>query len=157
MRKISGLQILAFLTLFLAALALALASTWIALGGVPLGDFRGVVLSLSALIGFYVYGIIVYRLFLRIFPLKAGEIAKSSPQEFVYHVYVLFYLLIFYPVMRSGFMPAPLMRLFYLALGARARRQHLQPRDHPRSRVCRDRPRLGGRAVGAADSPCDRR
>jgi acetyltransferase-like isoleucine patch superfamily enzyme len=43
----------------------------------------------------------------------------DSQQEFVYHVYILFYLLLFYPVMRSGFMPAPLMRAFYLALGTR--------------------------------------
>jgi serine acetyltransferase len=67
----------------------------------------------------FAYGVAVYRLFLWIAPLRAGEIAEGSQQEFVYQVYVLFYLLLFYPVMRSGFLPAPLMRVIYLALGAR--------------------------------------
>jgi acetyltransferase-like isoleucine patch superfamily enzyme len=43
----------------------------------------------------------------------------GSQQEFIYHVYILFYLILFYPIMRSGFMPAPFMRGFYLALGTR--------------------------------------
>jgi acetyltransferase-like isoleucine patch superfamily enzyme len=67
----------------------------------------------------YLYGIAGYRLFLRLLPLKAGEIAAGSQQEFVYHVYILFYLMLFYPIIRSGFMPTPMMRLFYLALGTR--------------------------------------
>jgi acetyltransferase-like isoleucine patch superfamily enzyme len=46
-------------------------------------------------------------------------VPKDSRQEFVYHVYVLFYLLVFYPVIRSGIPPAPFMRMFYQALGAR--------------------------------------
>ena len=49
----------------------------------------------------------------------AGKIPLNSRQEFVYHVYQLFFLILFYPVMRSGAVPVPLMRLFYLALGAR--------------------------------------
>lgn len=67
----------------------------------------------------YLYGIGVYRLLLFAAPLREGEIREGSGQEFVYHVYVLFYLFLFYPIMRSGFTPAPFMRLFYLALGAR--------------------------------------
>lgn len=53
------------------------------------------------------------------FPLPVGEIAEGSRGEFVYHVYLLFFLILFYPVIRSGFVPVPVMRLFYQALGAR--------------------------------------
>ncbi|MBL8422478.1 MAG: acyltransferase [Candidatus Accumulibacter phosphatis] len=119
MRRIKPLQIVVFAVLLGVALILSVITAWASLGQVPLGDFRGVVLTLLGVIMLYVYSIIFYRLFLKVFPLHAGEIVADSQQEFVYHVYILFYLLLFYPVMRSGFMPAPLMRAFYLALGTR--------------------------------------
>ena len=119
MRKISATQISVFFILFLLALAGALATTWLLLGRLPLGDFRGVVLVFAGVMLLYLFALILYRVFLRLFPLQPGEIAPGSRQEFVYHVYLLFFLLLFYPVMRSGFVPVPLMRLFYLALGAR--------------------------------------
>lgn len=119
MRKITSPQILVFASLFSVAVIFSVATDWICLGSIPFGDFRGVALSLAGLIFFYVYSILIYRVFMAITPLQEGEIAANSQQEFVYHVYVLFYLIVFYPVMRSGFMPAPLMRAFYLALGAR--------------------------------------
>lgn len=119
MRKISVLQIVVFVALFFVALVLALAVNWILLGRLPLGDFRGVALTAGAFFLLYVFSISSYRIFIALFPLRAGEIAEGSQQEFVYHVYVLFYLLLFYPILRSGFMPAPFMRAFYLALGTR--------------------------------------
>jgi acetyltransferase-like isoleucine patch superfamily enzyme len=118
-RKITASQILVFTLLLLLALAFALGTVWRLLGDLPLGDFRGVVLSLSAVLFLYVYSILIYRIFLTLFPLRTGEISKGSQQEFVYHIYILFYLILFYPIMRSGFMPAPFMRTFYLALGTR--------------------------------------
>lgn len=119
MRKIKPSQILVF-SLFLAlALGLAILSTQWLLGRLHLGDFRGIVLLCSVVLLFYLYAIGLYRLFLAWFPLLPGEVPKDSRQEFIYHVYVLFYLLVFYPVMRSGIPPAPFMRMFYLALGAR--------------------------------------
>jgi acetyltransferase-like isoleucine patch superfamily enzyme len=119
MRIIKPSQIAVFLMLFCVATALAIATAMIFPGRLPLGDFRGVALVVVALFFLYVYAISIYRLLLHFAPLKEGEIAEGSQQEFVYHVYVLFYLILFYPVMRSGFPPAPLMRIFYLALGAR--------------------------------------
>jgi serine acetyltransferase len=118
MRKISGLQILTFVLLFTLAAAMALGSNWLILGSLALGDFRGIAMVMGAILLFYAYAIVVYRLYLWLFPLRVGEVAKGSQQEFIYHVYLLFYLMIFFPVMRSGFMPYPLMRVFYLALGA---------------------------------------
>ncbi len=119
MRKISPLQILVFASLLSLSIALAALTTWQALGNVPLGDFRGIVSTAAGIFFLYAYGILSYRLFLRLHPLLPGEIKAGSNQEFVYHVYILFYLLLFYPIMRSGFVPAPLMRLFYLALGTK--------------------------------------
>lgn len=119
MRKIAASQILVFVLLLSLASALALATNWVLLGSLPLGDFRGVVLSLAGVFFLYMYAILIYRAFLAAFPLRAGEIGNGSQQEFVYHVYILFYLLLFYPIMRSGFVPAPFMRAFYLALGTR--------------------------------------
>lgn len=119
MRQILFSQILVFLVLVSMVLALAVLTPAILLGELPLGDFRGVVLVLVGLFFLYVYAIIFYRAFMFFFPLQAGEIPPGSSQEFIYHVYILFYLMLFYPIMRSGFVPAPLMRLFYLALGTR--------------------------------------
>lgn len=119
MRKIAASQILVFFLLLALGCALAVATDAALLGGLPLGDFRGVLLTLFGFFFLYVYVIAIYRAFLAVWPLHEGEIASGSQQEFVYHVYILFYLVLFYPIMRSGFMPAPLMRTFYLALGTR--------------------------------------
>ncbi len=119
MRKITGLQIAVFGALVSAAAVAAVATTGVLLGSAPLGDFRGVLLSLAGVLSFYVFSIVIYRLFLRLFPLRAGEIAPSSQQEFVYHVYVLFHLILFYPLTLSSILPAPLARTLYIALGAR--------------------------------------
>lgn len=119
MRKITVAQIAVFTSLALAAIAAGAFSTSAVLGNVPLGDFRGVVLTLAGVILFYAYAIVAYRAFIGVFPLRAGEIAPDSAQETIYHIYILFYLILFYPVIRSGLLPTPLMRLFYLALGAR--------------------------------------
>ena len=117
MRNISLRQIATFLFFSLVSLSLATVTTVKVLGGAPLGDFRGIVLLLFGLLSFYIFSILTYRAFLWVFPLHPGEIEPKSKQEFIYHVYILFYLMLFYPVMRSGFVPAPLMRVFYLCLG----------------------------------------
>jgi acetyltransferase-like isoleucine patch superfamily enzyme len=119
MRKISGLQILIFsstLTLIvILAVIIDVATFW----HVPLADFRGVVMTVFGIFLIYVLAIATYRLMLWRFPLLPGEFPIASRQEFIYHVYILFFLLLFYPVMRSGIVPVPIMRLFYQALGAR--------------------------------------
>ena len=52
-------------------------------------------------------------------PLKEGELTEGSRQEFAAQVNILFYLLLFNSLIRTHFLPVPLMRLVYLALGAR--------------------------------------
>ena len=119
MRKINTLQVLVFSFALSAALAMAIWTSSKLLGHLPLGDFRGIVLTASGLIFLYIFAILIYRCLLWLSPLKSGEIAGASREEFVYHVYLLFFLLLFYPVMRSGLVPVPIMRIFYLGLGAR--------------------------------------
>ena len=77
-------------------------------------------LSFSSIIAFivlfYAIAIIECR---RTYQVRSGWIELGSTEEFNYHVYLLFYLIFFYPIMRSGIVPVPLMRLFYQALGAK--------------------------------------
>lgn len=104
---------------FVTALSLSVLATGIFFGRIFLGDFRGVVLSIIGVFFFYIFSIAIYRLFFFLLPLHAGEIKEGSREEFLYHIYLLFFLMIFKPVMRSGFVPVPIMRVFYIALGAK--------------------------------------
>lgn len=119
MRKISTLQVLFFFSLLAIILSLGFGLAYVLFGQLALGDFRGIVLLIAAIVFVYGFAFIFYRLLLKVAPLKEGEIAENSKEEFVYHVYLLFFLILFYPVMRSGFFPVPMMRLVYLALGAK--------------------------------------
>ncbi|NMF90773.1 DapH/DapD/GlmU-related protein [Aromatoleum petrolei] len=119
MRKIGVTQILVFLMLASIAAAGAVFTTSLLAGGLSLGDFRGVALCGVFVLVFYVFAIAVHRLFLAVMPLREGDIAPGSRDEFAYNVYVLFYLLLFYPITRNHVLPVPLMRVIYLALGAR--------------------------------------
>jgi acetyltransferase-like isoleucine patch superfamily enzyme len=118
-RKITPPQILTFVAILGADLAVgtaaasglvqALAPGW-------LGQAGHVVL---AVVLSYACTIAGYRLFMLRWPLRSGEIENGSAQEFVYHVHVLHFLILFYPLLRSGVVPIPLMRVLWLALGAR--------------------------------------
>lgn len=119
MRKISFGQILFFQVLLFTSIALGVLTTSFLLGGLPLGDFRGVTLVVSAVIFIYLYAFLVYRLFLRVLPLREGNIPEGSREEFAAQVNILFYLLLFNSLIRKHFIPVPLMRLVCLALGAR--------------------------------------
>lgn len=119
MRQITLSQILTFLLLLVVILALGLGTTWLLFGALSLGDFRGVALTGAALFWVYIYAFAVYRLFLNILPLQEGDIAEGSQEEFVAQVNILFYLILFNSLIRTHFLPVPLLRLVYLALGAR--------------------------------------
>jgi acetyltransferase-like isoleucine patch superfamily enzyme len=119
MRKIKARSIVVFSILFVLILLLGIGTTTAVLGGLPLGDFRGIIMVTAALFFIYLYAFLVHRLFLYAMPLKEGSIVEGSKDQFGYHVFLLFYLILFFPIMRSGFLPLPLMRLIYIALGAR--------------------------------------
>jgi hypothetical protein len=119
MRKITGQQITVFLMLYGSILALGSATAYGLLGALPLGDFRGVTVVMGAFVFIYLYAFAVYRLFLHFMPLAEGELAEESQQEFAAQVNILFYLLLFNSLIRTHFLPVPLTRLVYQALGAR--------------------------------------
>lgn len=118
MRTISLAQILCFVALFTIACALGILSAVFGPGSLQLGDFRGVALVVFSIAFIYVYAILIYRVYLRIAPLQVGYVEPESKAEFVYHVYLLFHLVLFQPLTRSLLVPVPLMRMIYIWLGA---------------------------------------
>jgi acetyltransferase-like isoleucine patch superfamily enzyme len=119
MRKIAVQQISLFFLMFGVILVLGTCTAYAFLGILPLGDFRGVTIVIGAVVLIYLYAFAVYRLFLHFMPLKEGDLAEGSHEEFVAQVNILFYLMLFNSLIRTHFLPVPLMRLVYLALGAR--------------------------------------
>lgn len=119
MRKITASQISLFMSLLVLIVSLGVGSAFVLLGALPLGDFRGVVLTVAGLVFVYLWAFVIYRLFLRFMPLGEGELSEGSREEFAAQVNILFYLLLFNSLIRTHFLPVPLMRLVYLALGAR--------------------------------------
>ena len=117
MRKILRPQIRFFLRLFGCILFSGIATSCLLIGALPLGDFRGVAVVLGAGMLIYLYAFAVYRIFLRFMPLREGELVEGSREEFVAQVNILFYLMIFNSLIRTHFLPVPLMRLVYKALG----------------------------------------
>lgn len=119
LRKINALQILTFNGLLAAIVGLTALSIW-AIAMIPgIDALHGIVLWVLGIVLFYGYALLVFRLFLGAWPLRAGEVSLGSQQEFVYHVYLLFLLMLFHPIIRGGILPVPLMRPFYQAMGAR--------------------------------------
>lgn len=119
MRKITLLQIIVFQILLAASIVLGISLTWLLLGSLPLGDFRGVVLVGAGIFFIYLSAFFVYRAFLLLMPLSEGELAEGSRAEFIAHINNLFYLILFNSLIRTHFLPTPIMRLVYQALGAR--------------------------------------
>jgi len=119
MRAIKPLQIAVFLALLALILALGIGTTALLLGGLPLGEFRGVALLLAAVLLTYLAAFAVYRCFLFCVPLREGEVLEHSRDELAANVNILFYLLLFNSLIRTHFIPVPIVRLIYLALGAR--------------------------------------
>lgn len=119
MRPITPFQITVFSVLFAIILVVGIASGWLLVGSLALGDFRGIAVIAAVSVCTYVSAFAVYRIFLRFCPLREGEIIAGSREEFSAQVNILFYLLLFNSLIRTHFLPVPLLRLVYLALGAR--------------------------------------
>jgi hypothetical protein len=119
MRAIKPGQVAVFLGLLALILTLAVGTTALLFGALPLGDFRGVTLVAVALLLVYLYAFLVYRCFLLVLPLHEGDVPEHSRHELAANVNILFYLLLFNSLIRTHFIPVPIQRLIYLALGAR--------------------------------------
>lgn len=119
MRAIGASQIAFFLVLLGLIFFLGVASSNAMVGPLPLGEFRALALLAAAVVLTYLYAFLIYRLFLLCLPLREGVAAPGSRAEFVANVNILFYLMLFNSLIRTHFIPVPLLRLVYLALGAR--------------------------------------
>ncbi len=119
MRAINAKQVSLFFLMLGVIAVLCVATTRLLLGSLPLGDFRGVVLVAAGVVFFYMYAFAIYRLFLHFMPLREGDLAEGSREEFAAQVNILFYLMLFNSLIRTHFLPVPLMRLVYQALGTR--------------------------------------
>lgn len=119
MRKISIPQLALFFSLLGLVVVLGVGTTWLLLGDVVLGDFRGVSLVVAGIVLSYAWAFLVYRVFLLVLPLQVGELAEGQRGEFAAQVHFLFFLFLFNSLVRSHVLPIPLMRIIYLALGAR--------------------------------------
>ncbi len=119
MRAITGQQISLFLLMLGIILVLGVGTAYGLLGVLPLGDFRGVTIVFGAVVFIYLYAFAFYRLFLHFMPLKEGDLAEGSREEFAAQVNILFYLMLFNSLIRTHFLPVPLMRLVYHALGTK--------------------------------------
>lgn len=117
MRAIRGRQIALFLCLLGLILLLALLTTAL-LDQPALGEFRAIVLVGSAVLLIYLYAIVIYRALLYVQPLKQGVVPENTAEETIANLNILFYLLLFNSLIRTHFIPVPLLRLLYLALGA---------------------------------------
>src|SRR5207302_10619133 len=97
--------------LFAAIIAAGITTPYVRLAPLPLGDFRGVAIVAASVVCIYLYGFAVYRLFLSAMPLTEGELKEGTREEFAAQVNILFYLLLFNSLIRTHFLPVPLMRL----------------------------------------------
>ncbi|MCM2278593.1 MAG: acyltransferase [Oligoflexia bacterium] len=89
-------------------------------GALPLpGDFRGLILVFTFVAVFLALLVLVYRGFLVLFPIPVGEIAVGSREERNWMVYSCFWLFFFNPLLSPLWIPVPLTRLVYLALGCK--------------------------------------
>jgi acetyltransferase-like isoleucine patch superfamily enzyme len=118
-RKITPPQIACFTILCITALALAAAVSWFSLRDAPLGRFSGIAIFGVFIVLFYAFSIALNRLFLRVLPLQLGVQHHGSRAEFAAQVNILFYLMIFNSLIRTHFVPVPLMSLVYMAMGAK--------------------------------------
>lgn len=119
MRKITAGQIGFFLALLAVIILLAVISTELLARKEWLGDFYSVIYVLLLVTFVYAWAFVVYRLFLRVLPLQEGYIKPGSRAEFVAQVDTLFYLMLFYSLIRTNFLPVPIKTFVYTLLGAK--------------------------------------
>ena len=119
MKKITIQQIAIFMFLFSIILILGISTTSIVFSMLPSSDFRGIICIIVAIVMIYAYAFLVYRIFLHFVPLRTGNIKQATRAELAAQVNILFYLILFNSLIRTHFIPVPLLRLIYLALGAR--------------------------------------
>ncbi len=119
MRKIDSKPIKVFLALFISSSALAIFSALAILQIIPLGAYKAITTITFSVFMVYLFNMAAYRFFLWKWPLSEGQCIEGSRSDFIYNVYILFYLILFNPLIYTLLIPVPIMRCVYIALGAR--------------------------------------
>ncbi len=117
MRKITAFPIIVFSMLIFLSAILASFTVYIMFSFIDNTDLFAVFIVWLPL--FYCFVIIIHRIFLKFYPLKEGYVESGSRLEFAYHVYILFYLVLLYSLIRTKIIPVPFQRMIYIALGAK--------------------------------------
>lgn len=114
MRKFS---IPSFIFFFLSIIFVGLCSFWTVFYISHVMDFkqlRALFLIIFFIILFYSISVVLFRIYFVIMPVKEGYIIEGSRQEFYYNIYLLFRLILFFPIIRTKFLPVPLKRPLYI-------------------------------------------
>lgn len=119
MRKITGFQIFVFLGMATVVCGFGVYAAIELVNVFSVGAYGPLLTVFLSVLLIEAFAIGTYRIGLWINPLPEGTIEKGSRVECIYHMHLLFFLIFFHPVMRGAFLPLPLMRIFYQALGAK--------------------------------------
>ena len=119
MRKINASPIICFAGMTVPTTWAAIHSTSYIIDMISIPDSKFLLKGLFSIPMILIYNILVHRVFLRFRPLHTGFYDEGSPAEFTYNIYVLYYLLMFNPLLPTLLIPLPIMRMVYLFLGAK--------------------------------------
>ncbi len=119
MRKITNAQISTFLLILFIITSFSFITTSQFTSKAVFDEFYPLAFVAILTLSFYSFAFIIYRLSHKLMPLTEGDLGVGSPEEFAYQVDTLLRLVLFYPLIRTYFIPTPLMRLIYQALGTK--------------------------------------
>ena len=119
MRRLRRTAIFIFVLIALADVAAAVAIVAAVYPLLPSNAFTGIIALGLFAVGIYAIAIAVYRGFFAVAPLREGDVPEGSGKETIYGVYILHYLIFFYPLIRNPSVPVPLLRALHGLLGAR--------------------------------------
>ena len=71
-----------FAALFTSSVALGIATAYVLLSWVPLGEFRAIAIVAAAIVFVYLFAFLEYRVFLRLMPLREGREVRA-PKDFI--------------------------------------------------------------------------
>ena len=82
-------------------------------------QFEGVALIVCFAVANYFASVLMFRLFMRLFPLRPGEVESGSSLEFIYNIYLQFMLVFYHPISKSNILPIFLLRTYFIMWGAK--------------------------------------
>ncbi len=117
MRKTKLSAILTTYFLFTVALTLSVFVCHKVFCLLPKNEFRAIITVIIGVPVYYLFTLLIYRIFIALFALKAGDVPVNSRQEFIQNVHVLFYTEVFNFVIMNTVLPVYYLRFFYKMLG----------------------------------------